>query len=162
VVAVQERGNGTWHAKAWIFFPDPSTGRRVVDQAEVRDKIRELDFRYGIAGCAYDPRFFEASAQDLEADGVEMIEVPQTATRMVPAVNMAYRAITSRSLSHDGSDAFARQVVNAAARPSEGGMTLSKNPRTNLKCDAAIALCLAMSLAEFQERELTEDMLKVL
>lgn len=158
VVVIQEREDGRWHATAKIWYPDFG----VVDQAEVREYIRSLSIDYKLRGVAYDPRFFEASAQDLEAEGVEMIEVPQTAARMVPAVNVAYRSIVSRLITHDGSPEFARQVVNAAARPSEGGMTLYKKPKSNLKCDAAIAFSLAMSLAEFRERELTEEMLVVL
>lgn len=158
VVAIQERPDGRWHAKAMIWYPESG----VVDQAHVREYLRQLSIDFKLRGVAYDPRFFEASAQDLDAEGLPMIEVPQTASRMVPAVGVAYRSIVSRLISHDGDPAFARQVVNAAARPSEGGMTLHKKPKSNLKCDAAIALCLAMSLAEFRERELTEEMLVVM
>lgn len=158
VVAIQERPDARWHAKAEIWYPEFG----VVDQAHVREYLRQLSIDFKLRGVAYDPRFFEASAQDLEADGLPMIEVPQTASRMVPAVGVAYRQIVSRNVTHNGDPAFARQVVNAAARPSEGGMTLHKKPKSNLKCDAAIALCLAMSLAEFRERELTEEMLVVM
>lgn len=146
------------HAWAELFYPDSG----VVDQAFVKEALRKASVDYSLAGVAYDPRFFEAVAQDLDAEGIPMIEVPQTATRMVPAVAAAYRLIVGRLLSHDGDAAFGRQVVNAKARPSEGGITLSKSPKTRglLKCDAAIGLCLAALLLEQDRGEISDDQLK--
>lgn len=146
------------HAWAELFYP--ATG--VVDQAFVREALRKASVDYSLAGVAYDPRFFEASAQDLDAEGLPMIEIPQTATRMVPAVAAAYRLIVGRLLTHNGDSAFIRQIVNAKARPSEGGITLSKSPKTRgvLKCDAAIALSLAALLLEQDRGEISDDQLK--
>lgn len=155
VVSVQERDDGRLHAVARIWFPGAGA---VVDQAEVREYLRELSVNYELAGVAYDPRFFESSAQDLAAEGLPMVEVPQTAARMVPAVAAGYRAIRGRLLSHDADPAFGQQVVNAQARPSEGGVTISKNPKAaKLKIDACVALCLALSLVETSEDDYTED-----
>jgi hypothetical protein len=159
VVAVQQRDH-RWHAKARIWYPGKG---QVVDQAHVREHLRQLSIDFDLKGVAYDPRFFEASAQDLAAEGLPMIEVPQTAARMVPAVTAGYRTIVARRLSHDGDEAFMAHLVNAQARPSEGGITLSKNPKaSSLKIDACIAYCLAMSLAETRDPEYTDNAWKVL
>lgn len=159
VVFMQETETGRWHAWCKIFYPDSG----VVDQAFVKECIRDAWRAYDLGGVAYDPRFFESAAQDLDAEGIPMIEVPQTAARMVPAVAAGYRMIIGRQITHDADQAFGRQVVNAKARPSEGGITISKSPKTRglLKCDAAIAFCLAASLVEFGDDVLNDDMLAV-
>lgn len=160
VVAVQDRGDGRHHAVARIWYP----GRgQVIDRGAVREHIAQLHRNFDVKGVAYDPRFFEDSAQELHHQGVAMIEVPQTAARMVPAVTAGYSAIVGGRLSHDDDEVFAAHIVNAQARPSEGGITISKNPKApTLKIDACIAFCLAMSIASAQSTEFTDDAWKVL
>lgn len=159
VVAVQERADGRWHAKARIWYPSIVGG--IVDQADVREYLRELSVDYELAGVAYDPRYFVASAQDLEAEGLPMVEVPQTAPRMIPAVAAAFKAIRSRRLTHDGDPVFGQHVLNAEARPSAGGFTIEKS-NSSLKIDGCLALCLAMSLADTREPEYTDETWSVL
>ena len=150
VVAVQQRPDGRFHARARIWFP----GSGVVDQAEVREHIRQMCRDFKVVGVAYDPRFFVASAQDLEAEGHPMIEVPQSPQRMVPAIGAAYQAIVSGSLTHDGDPTFAHQVISAVPRPSETGFTLQKQHRGSVnRIDACIALALAMGMATLHEPE---------
>lgn len=140
----------------------PGRGQ-VIDRAVVREHIRQHWCDFDVKGVAYDPRFFKDSAQELTAEGVLMIEVPQTAARMVPAVTAGYRAIVAGELSHDDDPVFAAHIVNAQARPSEGGITISKNPKApTLKIDACIAYCLAMSLATASTPEYTADTWRVL
>jgi phage terminase large subunit-like protein len=158
VVLVQQRPDGRWHAVAKVWYP----GDGVVDQAEVREHLRRASIDFDLQGVGYDPRFFEASAQDLYAEGLPMIEIPQTPSRMVPAVATTYRAIVSGAITHDADPVFEQHVVNAQARPSEGGITLSKNPKLNaLKIDACIALVHAISLADVRAGELSLDQLMI-
>jgi phage terminase large subunit-like protein len=154
VVAVQQRPDGRWHARSWIFRAPEG---RPVDQGEVRHCIRQIP---ALAACAYDPRFFEGSAQELAEEGVPMIEVPQTAHRMVPAIGNLYRLITGGGLSHDGAPDFAAQVTTAVARHSDNGMTLSKL-KSDLKIDAAIALALAVSMADTAPLPVPDDAFRI-
>lgn len=143
VVRVQERPDGRWHAVARIFrAPQGLT----VDQAPVRSEIAGIP---NLVGCAYDPRFFEASAQDLAELGVQMVEVPQTPQRMVPAIGTLYRLITGGGITHDGDPEYAAQVCSAVRRDSEHGFTLSKL-RSELKIDSAIATALALSITDIE------------
>lgn len=158
VVAIQERTDALgWYASSRIWYPGSGT----VDQAFVKDHIRSLARDYNVIGCAYDPRFWVASAQDLEHEEITMIEVPQTAPRMVPAISTLYKAIVDGLFWHDGSPDFASQILGAAPRPSEGGITLSKL-RSDVHIDAAIAAALAISLTGAEpEQPLDDDALKV-
>lgn len=149
VVHVQQRDDGRWHAAARIFHPE---GGRI-DQAAVRAEIAGLP---NLASCAYDPRFFESSAQDLEQQGITMIEVPQQPQRMVPIIGTMYQAIIGGDLTHDGDPQFAAQVCQAVRRESEYGFTLYKN-RDELKIDAAIALGLALHAADATPEPITDD-----
>lgn len=143
LVRVQQRPDGRWHAVATIWrAPDGLT----VDRAPIRAAIAAIP---NLAGCAYDPRFFEDSAQELAEMGVQMIEVPQTPQRMVPAIGTFYRLITGGGLTHDGDPEFAGQVTSAVRRDSEHGFTLSKL-RSELKIDAAIATALALSITDIE------------
>lgn len=143
VVRVQQREDGRWHCVATIFrAPEGFT----VDQGPVRAAIADIP---NLVGCAYDPRFFEASAQELAELGVQMVEVPQTPQRMVPAIGTLYRLITGGGLTHDGDPEYAAQVTSAVRRDSEHGFTLSKL-RSELKIDSAIATALALSITDIE------------
>lgn len=153
VVWVQQRPDGRWHAWSRIFRAHGSN----VDQAAIRAQIASLP---NLNACAYDPRFFEASAQDLEEQGILMIEIPQQPQRMVPIIGNLYRAIVGRSLSHDGDPEFASQVCSAVRRESEHGFTLSKI-KSELKIDSAIALALALAAADVAPEPLTSEAFRI-
>jgi phage terminase large subunit-like protein len=98
---------------------------------------------------AYDPRFWVASAQDLEAEGLPMVEIPQTPARMVPIIGSAYTTIVERKLTHTPDPTFRQQVLSAIPRPSESGFTLYKQRAGNaFKIDACIALVMALSVTD--------------
>ena len=59
---------------AKIWFPDD----QIVDYAEVENYIIELNRLYNVVECAYDPAFFERSAQELVDQNVNMVSFPQT------------------------------------------------------------------------------------
>ena len=142
VVAVQHDGTW-WRARAWIWRAVPG---RTVDQAPVRAVLLDMPTT-AVRGVAYDPRFFEASAQELAERGVPMIEVPQTSQRMVPAIGTMYAWLTQGLVRHDGNPEFTAQIIHAVRREAETGFTLSKI-RSEMKIDAAIALALAASIAD--------------
>lgn len=147
VVSVFERPDGKFHTTCRIWHP----GAGVVDQALVRQHIREQADRYNVAAVAYDPRFWVASAQDLESEGIVMVEVPQSPQRMVPIVGTAYQMINEGKITHSADPAFRGQVLNAIPRPSESGFTLAKARGKFLyKIDACIALCLALSVLDVE------------
>jgi phage terminase large subunit-like protein len=143
VVAVQRRPDGRLHAKARLWVP---TAGDPVDLLSVLQHIRALCLGYDVQAVAYDPRFFEYAAQQLEAEAVPMVEVPQTVEQMVRAVGQTFEAIKRGEVSHDGDSALTRHVLDAIPRFSERGFTLAKN-RSRGRIDAAIALCLAVDRA---------------
>ena len=132
--------------RAWL--PDGD----MVDVAAVEQHLRELHRRYKLEVVAYDPAFFQRSAEALGDDGLPMIEFPQSAARMVPACQTTYELIGARTLTHDGSPVFADQVMAAAPRATGEGWRLSKG-KSKRKIDAAIALVMMTDVAARQPVE---------
>lgn len=118
----------------------------VVDIASVEAHLRDLHRQYRLVEVAYDPAYFQRSAEALADDGLPMVEMPQSASRMVPACAKAYEAITTRVVAHDGAPTYANQVEAAVARQAGEGWRLSKG-KAKRKMDAAIALVMLVDRA---------------
>ena len=142
VVMVQPQPDGRMATGHRIWFPSGDT----IDVAAIEEHLRALHRTWTLAEVAYDPAYFERSAQVLADDGLPMVEFPQSAGRMVPACQTAYELICSGRVLHDGSPEFTDQVLSAAVRPTEGGWRLSKG-KSKRKIDGAIALVMALDRA---------------
>lgn len=117
-----------------------------VDVAEVEEYLRSLHRNLNVKEFAYDPAYFQRSAEALSDDGLMMVEYPQTSQRMVPACGQTYEMITNRKISHDGSPTFTDQVLSAAQRMTDTGWRLSKG-KSRRKIDACIAMVMAVDRA---------------
>lgn len=148
VVATQVDDDGRFLLESKIWFPDGTK----IDVAAVENHLRALHRRYEVTSIAYDPAFFERSAQALEDDGLPMVEFPQSPQRMVPACQVAYEAINAGRVVHDGSPGFTDQVLAAAIRETDNGWRLSKG-KSKRKIDAAIAMVMAMAVASQRQVE---------
>jgi len=142
VVLAQPQEDGKVHLSCRIWHPDAEA----IDISAIEMHLRELHSKYNIREFAYDPAFFQRSAEALLDDGLPMLEFPQSSQRMIPACGNAYDMIVSGKVVHDGSPTFTDQVLSAAQRMTEAGWRLSKG-RSKRKIDAAIAMCMALDRA---------------
>jgi phage terminase large subunit-like protein len=140
-VAVQHV-NGKLVTKAKIWLPDGG----VMDVAAVESHLMEMAQLYDVQEVAYDPAFFQRSAEALAEQGMPMVEFPQSPQRMVPACGHLYETIVNQKLVHDGNPIFSDQVLSAAQRVKDNGWTLSKG-KSKRKIDAVIALAMAVDRA---------------
>lgn len=145
VRALQLRPDGTVASISRTWVADDG---RTYDRAALRNHLRYLAATYPDVQIGYDPRFLESDAQDLEDEGLIMIEVPQSPERMVPACRLAYEHIVDRRLRHDDDEATTDQVLAAVPREADGGWRLSKG-KSGEKIDASIALAIAAYILEF-------------
>jgi phage terminase large subunit-like protein len=157
VVAVQQRDDGRWHAKARIWHP---TDDGKLDVTDVMAHIRELCAEFDVREVAFDPRFFDLPAQMLEDEGYPLVEIPQSLSRMTPAVGATYEAIKRGELTHDDDVAFAAHVLNAVPRMNESGFTLAKG-KSRGKIDSAVAMCIAFHRAQSKPEQADEPELWV-
>lgn len=135
-----EDGRIVVRPRIWI----PEGGR--LEVAAVESYLRDVHERYDVVEFAYDPAYFQRSAEILADDGLPMIEFPQSRQRMVPACGNAYELIVAGKVIHDGSPVFTDQVLSAAQRMTDDGWRLSKG-KSRRKIDAAIALVIALDRA---------------
>lgn len=117
-----------------------------LDVLAVERFLRELHNRYEVREFAYDPAYFQRSAEALIDDGLPMVEYPQSSQRMVPACGHAYELIVNRKVIHDGTATFTDQVLSAAQRVTDQGWRLSKG-KSKRKIDACIAMVMALDRA---------------
>ena len=141
IVCVQKQ-NEQYVTACKIWHPENAG----VDVAEVEGHIRQLHQQYNLVEVAFDPAYFQRSAEILHDDGIPMVEFPQSANRMVPACGQAYELIVANRVRHDGSPTFTDQVLSAAQRMTDNGWRLSKG-KSRRKIDAAIALVMALDRA---------------
>lgn len=141
IVCVQKHSD-RFVARAQIWHPENAG----VDVQEIEQYIRGLHREYQLVEVAFDPAYFQRSAEVLFDDGIPMVEFPQSANRMVPACGQAYELIVSGKVAHDGSPTFTDQVLSAAQRMTDNGWRLSKG-KSRRKIDAAIALVMALDRA---------------
>lgn len=140
-------------ARIWARPWDPRTRRPLegwkLPITEIENELRDYHHDYDLAGCGYDPALFERSAQQLEAEGLPMEEVPQSDQRMVPAAQNLFQLVTEHRIEQEGAEDFTRHIRSAVAvqaRGGDGAWRLKKGAAKR-KMDAAIAAAIAASLA---------------
>lgn len=126
-------------ARAKIFHAPP--GGRIPFE-DVMGYVRAQAVEHNASGVAYDPRFFELIAQQLEDAGIRMVEMPQSPERMVPADGHTFDLIIGGILAHDGDSELSEHVLAAVWRETERGRMLSKG-KSKRPIDAARALTMA-------------------
>ena len=137
-----------------IIYTDSKIWRNeglMFDYAEVETFIVKLGTLFNLIEVAYDPQFFERSAQALYDQNIPMVEFPQSHGRMVPACGVTYEKITGGLLRHKNQATFTDQVLSAVARPTDRGFRLSKG-KSKRKIDGAIAMCMAVDRLTFPTR----------
>ncbi|SET48535.1 terminase [Nonomuraea wenchangensis] len=143
-VAVWEQPDGAAGRDWWVPIP------------EVEAAVRSAFQRYRVVGFYADPaadwRSYVADWEytygrrlRVRSSQNHPIEWWMNRTNMVVrALEQLHAAIVNGELSHDGSFALTRHMLNARRRPSRSGLTIAKeHPTSRRKIDAAIAAMLA-------------------
>ena len=123
-----------------------------VPMAEVVAVVRDSHRRFNLDAVAYDPAYISWEADELDAQGVPMVEWPQSPARMIPATQSLYEAIASpcecgaRRLEHDGDPTLARHMASVKARPMRGGGLMLEKRSRGRPIDLAVALLMAVGL----------------
>lgn len=137
--------------------PDGPAGRDWwVPVAEVEAAIRSTFQRYRVVGFYADPAAdWRSYVADWEYTYGRRLKVRASqqhpiewwmnrSNLVVRALEQLHAAIVNADLTHDGSFALTRHMLNARRRPSRSGLTIAKeHPSSRRKIDAAIAAMLA-------------------
>lgn len=137
--------DGRTAVTARIWRAEQHGGR--IPHADVWRHVRDTAVGAGFRGVVYDPRYFQLPAEQLEDEGVEVIEFDQQPARMAPACGHAFELIVQRQLVHDGDPELSADVLAAVKRQQERGFTLSKG-KSRRHIDGAVALCMGVWVLE--------------
>jgi phage terminase large subunit-like protein len=115
---------------------------------DVEDAIRAACRRLQVREIVCDPYRWARTYQVLEAEGLPVVEFPQSAARMTPATQRFYEAVMNGSISHAGDPRLARHLANCVLRVDSRGSRLSKDARNSpRKIDLAVAAVMALDRA---------------
>jgi phage terminase large subunit-like protein len=120
---------------------DDSWRVRIVD---VEDAIRAACKRWDVREIVCDPHRWAKTYQNLEEEGLPVVEFPQSPERMVPATQQFYEAVLNKQLTHSGDPRLARHVANCIVRVDQRGARVAKETKTSMrKIDLAVAALMA-------------------
>lgn len=142
IAIVHPRDDGKTVVRVKTFKP-PGDGS-TLDLALLEEEIRSLTQRYRVRAVVFDSHYFTRSAQTLEDEGIPMIEVPQSDTRMTKISMRLYEAITQGKIVHDGERTLTSHVLSGAVKQTPAGFRLVKS-KAKRPIDGLIALALAYS-----------------
>jgi len=131
--------------------PEGHIGYRV-PVADVEQAVREACVRWRVREVAADPFRWQRSLQALDAEGVPIVEYPQSPARMSPATSRFYTAVMNGGLTHSGDPRLARHVRNCVLKEDARGSRLSKPSKDSTRrIDAAVAAVMAFDRATQQQ-----------
>ncbi|OPC84236.1 terminase [Embleya scabrispora] len=138
--------------------PDGALGKNwQVPTTEVLATVDEAFATYRVVGMYADPAKWESHVATWEARYGKRLRVKATvqhpiewwmvggrAVQIVRALEKFRSAITDEELTHDGSSALTRHILNCRRRMSRSGLQIAKeHPESANKIDAAVAAVLA-------------------
>jgi hypothetical protein len=141
----------------WEQPEGPAGDQWQIPVTQVLAAIHQAFARYRVIGMYADPAKWESHIVDLEAKYSPKLKVKASrdhpmhwwmtggrALKTVRILEEFHDAVTGRQLTHDGSSALTRHVLNARRRTSRVGVQIAKDhPDSPRKIDGAIAAVLA-------------------
>jgi hypothetical protein len=141
----------------WEQPTGPAGREWQVPAGEVDAAVHECFRRYNVVGFFGDPAKWETYIASWEATYGSRLKVKARrdhpiewwmtggrAAQIVRALDEFHSAVLDGEMSHDGSYALTRHVLNARRRPTKSGLMIAKEtPDSALKIDACVAAVLA-------------------
>lgn len=125
--------------------------------ADVEQAIRDACRRWQVVEIACDPFRWARSYQVLEAEGLPVVEFPQSPARMTPATTRFYEAVVNGAVTHDGDLRLARHVGNAVLRADSRGTRIYKEHKNSQRrIDLAVAAVMALDRAGWRHSSTPE------
>jgi phage terminase large subunit-like protein len=140
IVVVSARPDGRYAVKARIMRPVDGGLPLELVEAAIREVCDELG---NLQAVVYDPWSFRRSAEILGAEGLPVMESPQSHERMANASANLYRMIEAGELIHDGGPDLRAHVMAGTVKNTERGWRLVKDPKLSRPIDGLIALAMA-------------------
>lgn len=120
-----------------------------VDVADVEDAVLQACKMYSVDEVVCDPYRWQWSMQNLESQGAPIVEYPQGNSRMIPAAQKVFEAVTRGLLRHDGNQVLARHIASCHVKATPLGPKIVKDHKdSQRRIDAAVAAVMAYDRAQ--------------
>lgn len=132
-----------------LWEKPPTEAQWRVDHADVERHVLDACATYKVVEVVCDPHLWRRDIEAWLLLKVPVVEYPQTASRMVPATQRFYEAVTTGRMRHDGNASVARHIDGCAVQPTPTGPRLTKAGGRNsqARIDAAVAAVMAYTRA---------------
>jgi phage terminase large subunit-like protein len=159
-VTVAQKQGDALVVRCRMFGAEPTTGH--VSSEAIRLHLRQLALDYPAAAMkdpktnwpvrgpavAFDRMQFSESADALDMEGINMVDFPGGAAHMGPPTALAYEAVLTGRLVHDGDAALAAHVGSTTARMTERGTVVVPNRKPGTRPNhGCVALVMAIGMA---------------
>ena len=116
--------------------------------ADVEQAIRDACQTWSVVEVVADPYRWSRTLEALEAEGLPVLEYPQSPQRMTPATTRLYEAVVNGLIQHNGDERLARHINNAVLKVDARGSRLVKDSKTSpRKIDLAVTAVMAYDRA---------------
>lgn len=127
-------------------WENPGNPEWRVDVLAVEEAIRKACKHWRVKEINADPYRWQRSLQVLSAEGLPVMEFPQSAARMTPATTGLHEAVTNGQVTHSGNKALTTHVVNAVVTEDSRGTRIHKRSKHSTK-RIDLAVCAVMAWA---------------
>ena len=121
-----------------------------VDMSKVEQAIRDACAHFDVVEIAFDPARWARNMQALQAEGLPVVEFPQSPQRMIGATTLFYDAISDSNLRIVGNDyvrALLAHLAMAEVEESKNGAMIRKPTFAEAKMNIDLAVSAVMSHA---------------
>lgn len=130
--------------------PVMNDGAWRVDMSKVEQAIRNACAYYDVVEIAFDPARWARNMQALSAEGLPVVEFPQSPQRMISATTLFYDAVMDsrvRYVANDLSRALIAHIAMAEVEESKNGAMIKKPHFVEAKANIDLAVSAVMSHA---------------
>lgn len=136
------------HYQGWVHDGHlVATDGNVIDYERIRDDIVDDHGTYEIRALGHDPWGATQLALQLAAEGVPVVEVPQTVSHLSEPMKEIEALVLAGRFHHDGHPVLTWTVSNVTAREDAKGNVFPRKERPEAKIDGAVSLIIAMGRA---------------
>jgi phage terminase large subunit-like protein len=133
---------------AGLWERPPDAVHWEVPRGEVKAALRACCKRWDVREIAYDPYLWIDAMEELEGEGLPVVEFPQQNSAMIPATQRFYELVVTGGLTHSGDPRMARHLANAVMKTDSRGSRIVKDaPHSPRKIDLAVAAVMAVERA---------------
>lgn len=121
-----------------------ATPGNVIDYAYIKQAIRDAAEKYDLKDVSYDRWGAVQLAQELEGEGIRMVQMGQGFSSMSPPTKELLRLVLEHKLHHGGNPVLRWNAENTAAKLDEAGNVKPDKAKSSARIDGVVATVMAV------------------